>query len=50
MVKTINVTGALTQELLAAGDNKVVSSVWLTNIHASDAVTVDLYIENLVYL
>ena len=45
MVKTINVTGALTQELLAAGDNKVVSSVWLTNIHASDAVTVDLYIE-----
>jgi thermostable 8-oxoguanine DNA glycosylase len=40
-----NITGALTQELLAAGGNVKTSSIWLTNIHASDAVVVDLYIE-----
>ena len=46
-----NITGAsaaaaeLTQELLAAGDNVKVSSISLSNIHASTACTVDLYIE-----
>jgi thermostable 8-oxoguanine DNA glycosylase len=45
MAKYFNITGVLTQELLAAGDNIKTSSIWLTNIHASDAVVVDLYIE-----
>ena len=45
MIGQFNITGALTQELIAAGSNAKVSSIWLTNIHASDAVTVDLYIE-----
>ena len=40
-----NITGTLTQELLAAGDRASVSSIWFTNTHASDAVTVDLYVE-----
>jgi hypothetical protein len=40
-----NITGILTQELLAVGDSANTSSIWLTNIHASDAVVVDLYIE-----
>ena len=46
-----NITGAsaaaaeLTQELLAAGDGIKVSSISLSNIHASTACTVDLYIE-----
>ena len=40
-----NITGKLTQELLAVGDGIRVSSVLLSNIHASDSVTVALYIE-----
>ena len=40
-----NISGELTQELLAAGDNVNVSKVSLTNIHASTKCTVDLYIE-----
>jgi lipoate-protein ligase A len=40
-----NISGELTQELLAAGDNVRVSSVSLSNIHASTTCTVDLYIE-----
>ena len=40
-----NISGELTQELLAAGDDVGVSSISLTNIHASTACTVDLYIE-----
>ena len=46
-----NVTGAssaaaeLTKELLAPGDKFRVSKVSLTNIHASAACSVDLYIE-----
>ena len=46
-----NITGAtsaaaeLTQELLAAGDGIKVSSISLTNVHASTTCTVDLYIE-----
>jgi hypothetical protein len=45
MAQYFNITGALTQELIAAGSNVNASSIWLTNIHASDAVTVDLYLE-----
>ena len=45
MASYFNITGALTQELIAAGSNANASSIWLTNIHASDAVTVDLYLE-----
>ena len=45
MAQYFNITGALTQELIAAGSNVNVSSIWLTNVHASDAVTVDLYLE-----
>ena len=45
MARYFNITGALTQELIAAGGNANVSSIWLTNVHASDAVTVDLYLE-----
>ena len=40
-----NISGELTQELLAAGDSVVVNSISLTNVHASTACTVDLYIE-----
>jgi len=45
VAKYFNITGALTQELIAAGSNVNASSIWLTNVHASDAVTVDLYLE-----
>ena len=51
MAKHFNITGAssaaaeLTKELLAAGDNTSVSSISLTNIHASIKCSVDLYIE-----
>jgi len=41
-----NISGELTQELLAAGDNVVVNNISLTNVHASTTCTVDLYIEN----
>ena len=40
-----NISGELTQELLAAGDDIKVSSISLTNIHASTTCTVNLYIE-----
>ena len=40
-----NISGELTQELLAAGDDVRVSSISLSNIHASTTCTVDLYIE-----
>ena len=40
-----NISGELTQELLAAGDNVNVSKISLTNIHADTKCTVDLYIE-----
>ena len=49
MAKHFNITGALTQELLAAGDNTSVSSISLANIEGTNTCTVDLYIEkNLV--
>jgi len=40
-----NISGEVTQSLLAAGDNIGVSRISLTNIHASTKCTVDLYIE-----
>ena len=40
-----NISGELTQELLAAGDKVSVHKISLTNIHASLPCYVDLYIE-----
>jgi len=40
-----NISGELTQVLLAAGDGINVTSISLTNIHASTTCTIDLYIE-----
>ena len=40
-----NISGELTQELLAAGDGINVISISLTNTHASTPCSVDLYIE-----
>ena len=41
-----NISGELTQELLAPGDNVTVNSISLTSIQAADKTcTVDLYIE-----
>ena len=45
MAKHFNITGELTQELLAAGDDISVSKTSLTNIEGTNACTVDLYIE-----
>ena len=45
MARYFNITGELTQQLLAAEDNANVSSVSLTNTDASHEGTVDLYIE-----
>lgn len=39
-----NISGSITQELLAVGDNISVNSVSICNIHATDPVVVDLYI------
>ena len=40
-----NITGELTQELLAAGDGVSVSKISLTNIQKVSKCKVDLYIE-----
>ena len=40
-----NISGELTQELLAAGDNVTVSSISLANTDASHLGIVDIYIE-----
>ena len=48
MARHFNITGELTQELLAAGDNTGVSSISLTNVDSTDTAVdadVDLYIE-----
>jgi len=45
MAQYFNITTALTQELIAAGNNTRVSSAQLVNIHATDSVNIDLYIE-----
>ena len=45
MARHHNITGELTQELLAVGDNFRVSKISLTNIEGTNICTVDLYIE-----
>ena len=40
-----NITGELTQELIAVGSSTNPSSISLTNIHATNECRVDLYIE-----
>ena len=45
MATHFNITGPLTQELLAAGDNASVSSISLTNVNFGGATLVDIYIE-----
>tara|TARA_R100001082_G_C4350344_1_gene154249 strand:+ start:811 stop:1113 length:303 start_codon:yes stop_codon:yes gene_type:complete len=40
-----NITGELTQELIAAGEGITARSILLTNIHGSISCKVDLYIE-----
>ena len=45
MAQFFNITGELTQELLAAGSNTSVSKISLTNIEGTNKCTVDLYIE-----
>ena len=45
MATHFNISGELTQELLAAGNNVKANSISLTNIHADTMCTVDLYIE-----
>ena len=45
MATHFNISGELTQELLAAGASVTVSKVSLTNIEGTNNCTVDLYIE-----
>ena len=45
MAKHFNISGELTQELLAAGDNVNVSKIQLTNTQKVSKCKVDLYIE-----
>ena len=45
MASYSNVSGELTQELLAAGDGVNLTSISLVNVHASTTCTVDLYVE-----
>ena len=40
-----NITGELTQELIAAGNNAKIKSISLANVHGSNAVSVDLFIQ-----
>ena len=45
MAKHFNITGELTQELLAAGQNEVVRSISLANVNFGGSTLVDIYIE-----
>ena len=45
MARHFNITGELTQELLAVGNNVSISSISLTNVDATHMGIVDLYIE-----
>ena len=45
MVGHFNISGELTQELLAAGDGVNVNKISLTNIHSTHSCYIDLYIE-----
>jgi len=40
-----NITGELTQELMAAGNNFKVKSISLANVHGTNAVSIDLFIQ-----
>tara|TARA_R100000935_G_scaffold49657_1_gene75123 strand:- start:345 stop:650 length:306 start_codon:yes stop_codon:yes gene_type:complete len=40
-----NVTGELTTELLAAGDNFILKSISLANVHGTTKCSVDLFIQ-----
>ena len=40
-----NISGMLTQELLAAGDGVEMTSISLANTHSTDHVIIDVYIE-----
>tara|TARA_R100001463_G_scaffold36549_3_gene78878 strand:- start:230 stop:526 length:297 start_codon:yes stop_codon:yes gene_type:complete len=40
-----NITGTLTQELLAPGANASMSSISLANVHGSNDVSIDLFIQ-----
>ena len=48
MARHFNITGELTQELLASGDNAKIVKISLTNIHATTMCTADLYIEQVL--
>tara|TARA_R100001377_G_scaffold23987_1_gene12961 strand:- start:374 stop:679 length:306 start_codon:yes stop_codon:yes gene_type:complete len=43
-----NITGELTQELLAAGDDVIMKSISLANVHGANAVSIDLFIQKAV--
>ena len=45
MAQYFSISGELTQELLAVGDNVKVSKISFTNTHATTMCTVDLHIE-----
>ena len=45
IIQSHNISGELTQELIAAGTNLKINSISLVNTHASTTCTVDLYIE-----
>jgi len=45
MAKYFNISGELTQELLAVGDNVTTTSISLVNTHVNNHCHVDLYIE-----
>ena len=45
MARHFNITGALTQQLLAPGDNVNVSKISFTNIEGTNNCNIDLYIE-----
>ena len=45
MARYFNISGELTQELLAPGDNTNVSKIFLTNIQKVSKCKVDLYVE-----
>ena len=40
-----NISGLLTQELLAPGDDVVINNISLANVHADTPCLVDLYVE-----
>ena len=45
MAQFFNISGELTQELLAAGSNVNVNKLSLTNIEGTNKCTIDLYVE-----